>query len=506
MSLINIVGVVWLEMYFLRSLAESDANALAGPRIVGGKTCKVAEYPFVVAVYSSQLCGGSLITFQWVLTAAHCVHENEILKHDVLVRGSLDLGLEDYQKRYATRGIIHDNFNPLLRVDKRAELRFDIGLIFVNKPFVRSTGLDTATLPQPGFAGRCTTATALGVGLERVVNINRGFPLKPLKCVDLHLISNNRCAETWTDAVLDHTVLCTMESERGRDACLGDSGGPLVCGRVIIGVISSGLGCGVPNVSAVYTKVEAYLGFIHDVKVGPRIIGGVECDLADYPYVVAVFSNSLCGGSLLTLRWVLTAAHCIKPPFISRHQTVVRVGFNLKKQIIQVRYVAKGIIHEKFDYESMVNTSNPELRYDIGLLLLEAPFIKSRYVSTVKLPEPGYTKSCILGTALGAGYRTAEMLGRTQFNRSLDCVDLTIIDNKRCSQTWPTSVLDDSIICTLDNEGKDACNGDSGGPLICKGVIVGIISLGKSCALPNTAASFTRVEAYLDFIHDTMAN
>ncbi|XP_068895108.1 tonin-like [Tenebrio molitor] len=265
MSLINIVGVVWLEMYFLRSLAESDANALAGPRIVGGKTCKVAEYPFVVAVYSSQLCGGSLITFQWVLTAAHCVHENEILKHDVLVRGSLDLGLEDYQKRYATRGIIHDNFNPLLRVDKRAELRFDIGLIFVNKPFVRSTGLDTATLPQPGFAGRCTTATALGVGLERVVNINRGFPLKPLKCVDLHLISNNRCAETWTDAVLDHTVLCTMESERGRDACLGDSGGPLVCGRVIIGVISSGLGCGVPNVSAVYTKVEAYLGFIHDV-------------------------------------------------------------------------------------------------------------------------------------------------------------------------------------------------------------------------------------------------
>ncbi|RZC18442.1 Trypsin domain containing protein [Asbolus verrucosus] len=57
-----------------------------------------------------------------------------------------------------------------------------------------------------------------------------------------------------------------METKEGKDACLGDSGGPLLCenSKIIIGIVSMGKGCALANVSATYTKVESYLDFIEE--------------------------------------------------------------------------------------------------------------------------------------------------------------------------------------------------------------------------------------------------
>ena len=56
--------------------------------------------------------------------------------------------------------------------------------------------------------------------------------------------------------------------------------------------------------------------------------------------------------------------------------------------------------------------------------------------------------------------------------------------------------------------GKDACTGDSGGPLICaendRPVLRGITSWGLGCAEANAPGVYTRVEQYLDWIEDLM--
>ena len=56
--------------------------------------------------------------------------------------------------------------------------------------------------------------------------------------------------------------------------------------------------------------------------------------------------------------------------------------------------------------------------------------------------------------------------------------------------------------------GKDACNGDSGGPFVCnvnnKAVIAGIVSWGEKCALPEYPGVYARVTKILDWIKDNM--
>lgn len=110
-----------------------------------------------------------------------------------------------------------------------------------------------------------------------------------------------------------------------------------------------------------------------------RIVGGVPIDISDAPYQVSLQSHGshICGGSIISENYVITAAHCTNGNYARNFK--VRVGsskFNSGGELVQVKTIVQ---HEEFDYYN--------IDYDYSLLELETPLTFDENVQAVSLPE-----------------------------------------------------------------------------------------------------------------------
>lgn len=216
-----------------------------------------------------------------------------------------------------------------------------------------------------------------------------------------------------------------------------------------------------------------------------RIFGGKPCNQEEYKDIVRIRNKHafICAGSALNEWWVLTAAHCQEA-----YLAVVVRSLNSKQISHELRNI---YIHPKFDEKYLYN--------DIALLLLKIP-IGLGMVEFVKLPRYHLEVKCSM--ALVKGWGTTE---NGVYSKTLLCAELPVLNISECESMHQARVKDyRSVICTLSREGKDACRGDSGGPLTCNGVQVGIVSWGVGCNHPFLPGVFTRVDYYLDFIKKTL--
>ena len=85
------------------------------------------------------------------------------------------------------------------------------------------------------------------------------------------------------------------------------------------------------------------------------------------------------------------------------------------------------------------------------------------------------------------------------FNRSKS-LDLPIIDESYCDDAYGELFTTNSICSGFLEGGKDSCDGDEGGPLVCNGQVQGIVSWGHGCAEPMKPHMYTRVCEYIDWI------
>nr|XP_017508489.2 transmembrane protease serine 11D isoform X1 [Manis javanica] len=232
------------------------------------------------------------------------------------------------------------------------------------------------------------------------------------------------------------------------------------------------------------------------ITLSERIIGGTRAEEGDWPWQVSLQLNNIhhCGGVLISNTWILTAAHCFRSNSDPR-QWAVTFGISTRSPI-QRRGIRNIIIHN--DYKPATHEN------DIALVQLDRPVTFTKNIRRVCLPEA--TQNILPGsTAYITGWGSQSYGGNTVTD--LQQARVEIISNSACNapDSYNGAVLPGMICAGEPQGGVDACQGDSGGPLVQEDsrqiwFLVGIVSWGYECGLPNKPGVYTRVTPYRDWI------
>ncbi|XP_050497180.1 venom protease-like isoform X1 [Diabrotica virgifera virgifera] len=247
-----------------------------------------------------------------------------------------------------------------------------------------------------------------------------------------------------------------------------------------------------------------------DYNTVPLIVGGTPAEAGEFPFMVAIGFNTTsdrwrCGGTLISTRFVVTAAHCCYTRDAGK-PSVVRVGeldlaSDQDGSVYADYLISRVIVHPGY--------SAPYKYNDIALLETQQPVVFTNFTRPACL---NLNHNVAQSQAIATGWGKTDFAGDAS-DRLLK-VTLNLYDNQRCQRTFPPNNkelprgIESTMLCAGHLEGgKDTCYGDSGGPLVvtkkgnmCQFFLVGVTSFGKLCGQKNTPAIYTRVSEYIPWI------
>ncbi|XP_059477126.1 brachyurin-like [Neocloeon triangulifer] len=234
-------------------------------------------------------------------------------------------------------------------------------------------------------------------------------------------------------------------------------------------------------------------------RTAKTILGGDKATTGAVPYQALIICKGrwLCGGSLISNQWVLTAAHCV----INCTTFIISIG-GIQRSVNETgEYIAEtnvSIAHPQYNSITLQN--------DIACIKLLRPVTLSQTIQVIKIPSVNLANQSFVNqnvTASGYG------LTSTRGNASdfLMRVGLVVGNNTVAAGVFGVEKVTSKIICTVADPVKATCNGDSGGPLtaLIGNVLyqIGIVSFGASISCNNYPSCFTRVTSFLGWLSDT---
>ncbi|CAL8292385.1 unnamed protein product [Merluccius merluccius] len=228
-------------------LALTGACVGLDDRIVGGYECRDHSVPWQVSLNNGwHFCGGTLISSQWVVSAAHCHKSVSTVR-----LGEHHIGYKDGPEQFIAPAVTirHPDYD-------RYRMNNDIMLIKLAAPAQINQYVRPAALPKT-CAPAGTRCLVSGWGATQ----SPFGCLKCLHCLDLPILPQDACEESYPNRITS-SMFCAGFLEGGKDSCQGDSGGPLVCDGELQGVVSWGWGCAEENRPGVYAKVCQFTDWI----------------------------------------------------------------------------------------------------------------------------------------------------------------------------------------------------------------------------------------------------
>jgi len=225
---------------------------LANTRIIGGTLAPVNSYPWFAQALKSNNgwagCGGSLVTPEYVLTAAHCFDDPKVVTAKYRIGAFCNFSGncgQVSQTVNVAKKYVHEGYNSVTANNDFALMKL-ASRVTVTNP----VKMDQGTI-SPNYPSGYRNLWTLGFG-----NMNNGGSSFPnnLYHVELAHVPQATCNANYGGDILP-SMICA--SNPGKDSCEGDSGGPFYDKNVqtLVGVVSWGFGCADPKYPGVYARI-----------------------------------------------------------------------------------------------------------------------------------------------------------------------------------------------------------------------------------------------------------
>merc|ERR1712215_76650 len=247
---------------------KQTGNQESGDYIINGQQADYNEYPWMVYMLVAGtndmfLCGGSLISNKWILTAAHCTDGSKASDIQIFLGLYNTKNLGNKKSRNIVEIINHPNYELVFKPDGEIKkINFDFALLKMQEPvdFITNQHIRPICLPT-NPSGQYEGSQAIATGWGLINNCEVQNPDK-LQEINLEVLSNKRCQELVDNvSITKHNICANVPGQVGGTAS-GDSGGPLIVNvggyYELVGVTSGGN----PAIATVFARVTSIIGWI----------------------------------------------------------------------------------------------------------------------------------------------------------------------------------------------------------------------------------------------------